>query len=726
MRRKWLVLLLAVSLVSSSLTAAAAETGQAAVEQESEETVEAEETAETEAAVETEETVETKEVAETEETVETKEVADTEETVETKEVAETVESVGNEEDAERTEETVETEEIAKNGESAETVSEEELVGVDEDLPQVDAPSGLEWSKESSGSMTWGLSVNGSGMYHVSIYREGDTEPVFSGPYHVSALEGRTSVTWPMPCVAADKMTTGDYYFTVYAYGDGVSYSDSPVSKSGIFSYEKPEKKLAAPTDLKWQNSTTGIWSTAEVGGYEIELHFKAAGGTTFQAVWGTSTDRDASEGNVCALSDGMNESGVYKFRVRCTSTDILVARDSDWSDFSPEISTEENSGDVADTLQNLLDNGAGADALLNALVLQDKSDLILAIQTESDVQSLVGQAEKQYAQEKGISVDTQVASELSGKIQGTVSILGAAFNAASNVTKMSLKLSQPALEKEVDKEQYKNVVQINMSLDGAENSQNLKVPVRITMPIPAGVSAEDLQILHYHNDGTMEVIYPYVSGNTTSFTLTSFSTFVFANTNKDSAWPFTDVEIAPGGWKYDSIKYVYENNVMNGITKNGKITTFEPDSPLTRAMFATVLYRMAGSPVVTWEDRFSDVSKGWYYSDAVIWAYKNKIVNGYADGSYGVYDNITREQIAKMLMVYAQVQGYNTSERANLNTFPDRNKISGWAPEYVRWAVGVGMINGKNINGTYYLDPQGEATRAECAAMLTRFLKKYQ
>lgn len=198
------------------------------------------------------------------------------------------------------------------------------------------------------------------------------------------------------------------------------------------------------------------------------------------------------------------------------------------------------------------------------------------------------------------------------------------------------------------------------------------------------------------------------------------------NPELPAGWPFIDVAVNPGNWKYESIKYVYENGIMNGITKqDGTITTFEPDAPLTRGMFATVLYRMAGSPPVVYENRFSDVSVGRYYSNPVIWAYQNGIVNGFQDGRYGVDEYITREQIAKMLKVYADIHGYDTSEYADLSVFPDSSEVSGWATGYMRWAVGCKMINGRNQNNIYYLAPQGNATRAECAAMLTRFIKKF-
>ncbi len=167
---------------------------------------------------------------------------------------------------------------------------------------------------------------------------------------------------------------------------------------------------------------------------------------------------------------------------------------------------------------------------------------------------------------------------------------------------------------------------------------------------------------------------------------------------------------------------------MNGIkAEDGRRDIFQPDEPLTRGMFATVLYRMAGNPAVTYENRFSDVADGIYYSDAVIWAYQNNIVNGYSDGTFGVNQFITREQIAKMLMEFADKQGYDITASADLSEFPDVAQVSGWAGRYMKWAVGSGMINGQKSNdGNSYLNARGNATRAECAAMLTRFMQNYQ
>ncbi|MGN0329760.1 MAG: S-layer homology domain-containing protein, partial [Kineothrix sp.] len=190
-------------------------------------------------------------------------------------------------------------------------------------------------------------------------------------------------------------------------------------------------------------------------------------------------------------------------------------------------------------------------------------------------------------------------------------------------------------------------------------------------------------------------------------------------------WIFEDVEEIPGHWKYENIKYVYEKNIMNGISGT---KLFDPDAKLNRAMFATVLYRMAGSPEITFVNKFKDVKDGQYYSKAIIWANSKGIVEGYSNGNYGVQDNITREQIAKMLNLYAKVQNYDINDKKDLGSFTDADKVSGWATGFMQWATAVEMITGKpNEDGkTYRLDPKGQATRAECAKMLTMFSKKYE
>ena len=191
----------------------------------------------------------------------------------------------------------------------------------------------------------------------------------------------------------------------------------------------------------------------------------------------------------------------------------------------------------------------------------------------------------------------------------------------------------------------------------------------------------------------------------------------------EKPWIFTDLEKQPGNWKYENVKYVYERDLMGAV---GGSTLFQPDHPLTRAMFATILYRLADSPEIAYTERFKDVADGVWYSKAILWAGDQGIVSGYTNGTYGIHDEITREQIAKMLFLYGEKKGYSVEGRKSLAEFTDQKDVSSWAIVYMQWAVDAEMINGKpNGDQTFRLDPKGPATRAECAKMLTMFIKKF-
>ena len=182
--------------------------------------------------------------------------------------------------------------------------------------------------------------------------------------------------------------------------------------------------------------------------------------------------------------------------------------------------------------------------------------------------------------------------------------------------------------------------------------------------------------------------------------------------------PFVDVEA--GSWYYDAVYYNYDRMIIAGMDE----THFEPEAKLTRAQFAIMLYRMSGRPEAVYEARFSDVTEGAWYADAVMWASENGIITGYADGSrrFGPEDNINREQVAVMMYRYAKSQGYDVSVTADYSTYADAASVNIYAKEAVGWAVGEGILTGKEM-GTR-IDPQGSATRAECAVMFQRLMEK--
>ncbi len=180
--------------------------------------------------------------------------------------------------------------------------------------------------------------------------------------------------------------------------------------------------------------------------------------------------------------------------------------------------------------------------------------------------------------------------------------------------------------------------------------------------------------------------------------------------------PFVDVR--PDDWFYDSVKYMYENGLMNGAETD----LFEPNASVTRGMTAAILGRAEGADAAAeFENAFSDVDTNEYYAPYIAWAADNGIVNGVGDGLFAPDDNVTREQLAAMLYRCAGYKGYDVSGGdADLNAFADSGEIGEYAVPAVRWACGAGIING---NGDGTLTPLAGATRAETAAIFERFLK---
>ena len=181
--------------------------------------------------------------------------------------------------------------------------------------------------------------------------------------------------------------------------------------------------------------------------------------------------------------------------------------------------------------------------------------------------------------------------------------------------------------------------------------------------------------------------------------------------------PFTDV--SQKDWFYGDVMFVYENGLILGTSK----TLFSPHGTATRSMMATILWRMEGSPAPKGKNSFTDVEAGKWYADAITWTAENGIFAGYGKDKFGPDDPITREQLAAIFYRYADYKGYDLTVKGNLDKFKDADKITDYAKTAMQWAVGSGLVKGKSGN---LLDPQGTATRAEIAAMLHRFIEKYE
>lgn len=172
-------------------------------------------------------------------------------------------------------------------------------------------------------------------------------------------------------------------------------------------------------------------------------------------------------------------------------------------------------------------------------------------------------------------------------------------------------------------------------------------------------------------------------------------------------------------WGHEGIDFVVENGLFNGMSA----TTFEPDTPMTRAMLVTVLWRAAGMPRQG-TNPFYDVPENVWFTDAVKWASDCNLVNGMQEGKFCPQENITREQMAAILYRYAQYNAQDVSGMADLSAFPDELTVSGWAENAMCWAVAKGIIGGLQTGETTILLPQGNATRAQVATILMRFLQE--
>lgn len=183
----------------------------------------------------------------------------------------------------------------------------------------------------------------------------------------------------------------------------------------------------------------------------------------------------------------------------------------------------------------------------------------------------------------------------------------------------------------------------------------------------------------------------------------------------ESDLPFTDID--ENDACYDAAAFMYENGLMAGT---GDGTKFSPEMSLSRAMTARIFHSLEKNPAAQ-ASAFSDVTRGLWYTDAIDWAAANGVIAGYGNGKFGPNDNVTREQLAVMLYLYAQNKGYDV-DPGNALTQPDARGISFWAIDAVQWAVNNGILT---ANGVGYLAAGDAATRADVANAFMAMLQLY-
>ena len=239
--------------------------------------------------------------------------------------------------------------------------------------------------------------------------------------------------------------------------------------------------------------------------------------------------------------------------------------------------------------------------------------------------------------------------------------------------------------------------------------------VTITVTPDEGYELESLTVLDSRDN---EITLTDKGDGKYTFTMPSGRVTVEASFAEIAPEPLPFGDVDDGDWFAGAVRFVYENGMMNGVSE----TDFAPHAATSRSMIVTILYRLEGEPVVDYAMDFTDVAGDAYYAEAVRWAASEGIVGGYGGGLFGSDDAVTREQLAVILYRYAVYKGYDVSigEDTNILSYADFADLSEYAIPAMQWACGAGIVNGTSEST---LTPQGEATRAQVAAMLMRFVE---
>ena len=361
----------------------------------------------------------------------------------------------------------------------------------------------------------------------------------------------------------------------------ITYKDNSYSKvqSITYDYVKPESKMPEVdiTKATFENGIVSFPAVEGAYGYTYFLYRSSDNGVSFNEYVPGSKRSSYINSDVVTYdySNYLQEGYLYKVGIRTLSNDITAVANSDelFTDvYNPSKEGEDVDNNLKDTLNNVLkeagvdsvekadadtlnmiyNNASDADKVTIAKALKegldslDTNELKVALQTNSDTRASIGAIEKMYTETAGIAVDKPDVSAEAGDLieAGDISVIGAGLNAAAGVTNVGLKITKEDAAS-VDSTLYKNCVSLGITLNGANDVNNLAVPVQITMPIPKGIDISKLVILHLNADSTVNekltienggYIYDGVN-RTITFTVTHFSTFIFAEADDTSTTP---------------------------------------------------------------------------------------------------------------------------------------------------------------------------------------------
>ncbi|MCM1303878.1 MAG: LysM peptidoglycan-binding domain-containing protein [Lachnospiraceae bacterium] len=405
-----------------------------------------------------------------------------------------------------------------------------------DKTQLAAPTGLQWGE--NGIVTWNAVEAADGYYLVELYKDGTpvTGSGFSG--HLSS---DNVATISISDIRLHINESGAYQFRVKSLAsyDPDHYEDSEWSElSPVYDYVKPDAVLGTVT-CYWSDTKPGTLCWPEVEGAAEYVVYVCYYGSTGNDIKGLGRVRTTS------LSIDMTSwfehygAGKYRCAVKALSGDIETIAHGEIGGYSEYYDTAAEASTISGAISNAVGNAANASEALGTIKADiDKASLKTAMQTDNTVLNQIKDLESTYAAEQGITISAPVVSREAGAYvkADAISIAGAGLNAAAG-QEVRLEVSVPVEKEDVPEQHYANSVQLDIQLKRAGASvHELDIPVTITIPVPAGLDAKRLVILHYSEDGSFETVNFRDNGNgTVTFTVSRFSTFAFAEQKTDES-----------------------------------------------------------------------------------------------------------------------------------------------------------------------------------------------
>lgn len=392
---------------------------------------------------------------------------------------------------------------------------------------------------------------------------------------------------------------------------------------------------------------------------------------------GHEYDAAVTANNGVYTANFTNPDGFSEFTISKTSQSVAKVGNNKYITFQDAVNAVENNGTIAIV---------GGNKDYTATISGDSKTFTVKNTLDSDITVKVNNDSKTVGKDNGTQSFTYTKPS-SGSSSG-----------GSSSGKTTYKVTTSAV----------NNGGVNASPSNAEKGAT----ITITLSPDKGYKLDKLTV----TDGSGKTVSTVKKSDTVyTFTMPASAVKVGVSYAKADETPSktTFNDVSANDWFASAVDYVTGKGMMNGTADN----TFSPKANTTRGMVVTVLYRLENQPSTS-AASFTDVASGAYYANAVAWANANGIVSGYGSGKFGPNDKVTREQLAAILYRYAQYKKYDVSGANSLDGYTDVQSVSSYAVPALQWANAAGVVTGKSGSK---LDPKGNATRAEVAAMLMRF-----